>query len=78
MQFKYINTFKANKMVEKERYITCTQRACYETRALWQDQLALKILREDLVVFAYLTIQHSSPSKWIPIDISNNTKPITC
>jgi hypothetical protein len=32
----------------------------------------LKEKKENLYVFAYLTIQHiPSPSKWLPIDINN-------
>jgi hypothetical protein len=55
----------------KSKTITCTTRACYETRALGQEQLALKRLKENLIVFAYLTIQHiPSPSKWLSIDIT--------
>ena len=39
----------------------------------------LKEMKENLNVFAYLTIQHSSPNRWLPIDIKNIEKEaITC
>ena len=56
-EFKGINTYMLIRWL-KSKTITCTIRACYETRALGQEQLAFKRLKENLNLFAYLTIQH--------------------
>jgi hypothetical protein len=60
MKLRVWTHVKKTKMVEKDLSYHMHLWACYERKSQWQGQLAFKMWKENLSVFAYLTMkQHS-------------------